>query len=260
MRYARYHFEPEHRSRTRRIVAVTIVAAAVLLADVVTSGAIRALAASFLQRVQSGATAVAESVLGTGFFESRIKLAEENAELKAQIEKYQSLALSASALSAQNAELAKLAHLSQVRPGVTAAIASRESSMGTFFVAAGEREGVAAGDLVLTDDGFVIAIVSEVQQTSSLCTDIFAPGSTIDALIGSTRVSLEGKGGSNARGKAERTASIAAGDVATAASVSGYPIGVVGHVESGATDAYQEVYVRSSRTVDTTRFVYIERP
>lgn len=260
MKYARYSYEPEHRSRTRKIATVTILSALVLGVDLASGGMVRGVAAALLQRVQSGATSVAESVLGSGFFESHLKLSEENAALRQELEKYQSLALSATALEAQNAELAKLAHLSQVRPGVTAAISSRESSMGTFFVAAGAREGVSAGDLVRTDDGFVVGVVVEAQQTSSLCKDVFAPGSTVDVLIGSARVQLEGKGGSNARGKAERSATISVGDVATAAAVSGYPVGFVGHVDSGATDAYQEVYIRSSRTIDTTRFVYIERP
>lgn len=260
MRYVNLRHEQESAARMRRIVAATIIVALIIIADVVTQGAERAPLVGAVASLQATTGRAADALLGSGVLESKLSLSAENRVLREELEHLRASALAASALQAQNAELAKLANLAQVRPGVTAAVSSNESSVGTFYVSAGSREGVAAGDIVRSVDGFVLGTVVSVQQTTSLCRDLFSPGAVIDSLIGSTPISLEGRGGSNARGTAERSAPIAAGDVVTASSVRGYPIAVVGTVETDASDAFQIVYVRAPAAIATTRYVYLERP
>lgn len=260
MRYVNLRHEQESAARTRRIAAATAIVLLIVVLDIVTHGAERSPLVGAVGGIQAASWRAADAMLGSGVFESKLALSAENRALKEELEHLRSAALSAAALEAQNAELAKLAHLAQVRPGVAATVASSESSVGTFYVSAGSREGVATGDIVRTDDGFVIGVVVSVQQTTALCRDVFAPGAVVGALVGTTPISLEGRGGSNARGTAERAAPVAVGDIVTSSALRGYPVGIVGAVETDVSDAFQTVYVRTATSIAMTRYVYIERP
>ena len=136
----------------------------------------------------------------------------------------------------------------------------RESTFGTFYIAAGERDGVGNGDIVRTSDGYAVATIIETQQTSALCRSVFAPGTSIEVFAGTERIELMGKGAGNARGVAVRGSTIAEGSAVTAPSLLGYPVGVVGHTEGGAAEAAVDVYVRTPISIDSTQFVYVERP
>lgn len=256
----RYSTQSKPRTKVRQFMAVTAVALLLVAADIFSKGGIRGklvpLAGAFRTGINDAGSLIADS----GFLASRSSLASENAALKEENARYRSLALSAEALKAQNDALARMAHLSGVRPGVTATIAGGESSVGTFLVSAGSRDGVAAGDLVRTDDGFVVGTVIEVHDTAALCRSLFAPNTSIDAIIDGTHIALEGRGAGNARGKVLPSATIAEGDVATAASVRGYPVALVGHIDAGAADGFKEIYVRSPADISALNYVYIERP
>lgn len=261
MRYSNYTTYQQRQGRSvRKLVAVSVAVFALIVADILTQGAVRRPLIAAEQYWASAVQHATDAVMSTGIFASRYSLAQENTQLKEQIASYRSLALSASALQEQNAELAKMAHLSQVRPGITAAVASGESTIGTFLIAAGSREGVAVGDIVRADSGYVVGTVEAVQQTNALCRTVFAPGTTLDSQIANTAVVLEGRGGGNARGKALRDVDIEEGDTVTVPSLRGYPVATVGRVEADSADAFQEVYVRTPEDVSTLRYVYVERP
>lgn len=256
----RYSSQSRPRTRTRQLLIVTAAAALIVAADMLTGGGVRENLIPAAGALRAAITRTSATIADSGFFASHSSLAAENASLKEENARYRALALSAEALKAQNDALARMAHLSSVRPGVTATIAGGESSVGTFLVSAGSRDGVAQGDIVRTDGGFVIGTVIEVHDTTALCRSLFAPNTSIDAVIEGTHIALEGRGAGNARGKMLPSAPVAEGDVATAASVRGYPIAIVGHIDAGAADGFKEIYVRSPADISTLDYVYIERP
>lgn len=256
----RYVTPVQSRTRTRQFAFVTIAAFALIGIDVLSHGGIREKLVPVAAAVHAGIQNTGAAISEIGIFTSRTSLVSENVALREENARYKSLALSAEALRAENEALARMAHLSGTRPGVTATIAGGESSLGTFLVSAGSRDGVAMGDLVRTDNGFVIGTVIEVHDTVSFCRSLFAPNTSIDVVINGTHIALEGRGAGNARGKVLPSVAISDGDVATAASVRGYPIAIVGHIDADASDGFKEVYVRSPADISTIRYVYIERP
>lgn len=256
----RYSSQSRPRTKARQFLLVTALALLVVAADALSGGGVRERLIPVAGALRTAINHTGSAIADTGFFASRSSLASENVALKEENARYKSLALAAEALKAQNDALAKMAHLSSVRPGVTAAIAGGESSVGTFLVSAGSRDGVAQGDIVRTDDGFVIGTVIELHDTTALCRSLFAPNTSIDAVIDGTHIALEGRGAGNARGKTLPSAAIAEGDVATAASVRGYPVAIVGHIDAGAADGFKEIYVRSPADISTLDYVYVERP
>lgn len=256
------YYRPQQRPErwTRKLVLVTILALAIFALDVISGGMVRQPLWYLETRWKEAVAGSIDQVAATGIFSTAARLSDENAALREEVARYRSLALSAGALQQQNSALAKTARLALVRPGVTAPVVSSESSVGTFLVGAGRQDGVAAGDIIRADDGYAIAIVETVQETTALCRSIFAPRATIEAAVHDAHLQLEGRGGSNARGKAPRDASIAIGDVVSAASMRGYPIGQVGEIQQDSAGAFQEIYVRFPQDISAMRYVYIERP
>ncbi|MEN9413271.1 MAG: rod shape-determining protein MreC [Candidatus Parcubacteria bacterium] len=255
-----YSRDIDKNTRTRTLLLVTLLAAAVLALDYFSLGFVRTQLWKVERVWHAASGSLVASVGVVGYVGSETTLVQENETLRAQVAQYQTLALSALQLKEENETLSKLVHLAQIQPGVTAPVASEESSTGIFIVGAGKREGVSVGDLVRAEDGYVLGKVLEVSATASVCRVVFAPNSATEALVGNTAVGMVGRGAGNGYGKAPRDADIAVGDVVTAAAYRGYPIGTVGHVESDAAGAYKEVFVRASRDVGSVRFVYIERP
>jgi cell shape-determining protein MreC len=146
-------------SGTRRLAYLTAFAVVILAADLLSHGAIRQplryLETKWSQVVHAGFA----DIVNSRMFASSAALSDENALLREELTRYRSLALSASALQQQNAALARTAKLALVRPGVTAPVASSESTLGTFLVGGGRQDGIAVGDIVRSDDGFVVGTV-----------------------------------------------------------------------------------------------------
>lgn len=256
----RYSRDIDSNTRTRALALATGGAVLVLLFDYVSGGFFRAQLGYIEAQWRAVAGSATASVGSVGFFGSETALVEENARLRAQLGQYQTLALSAIALKQENESLSRLARYSSTHPGVSAPIISLESASGIFHVGAGVREGVSAGDIVRGEDGYVLGRVVEVSATSAICRSIFAPGSELDALIGDVAVTFTGRGSGNGAGRAPRDSEIAVGDVVTSAAYRGYPVGTVGHVDADPTGAFQTVFARTSRNIETVHLVFIERP
>ena len=256
----RYSRDIDRNTRTRMLALVTAASVFVLAVDHFSGGSIRGQLWKIEDQWRTIAGSATASVGSIGYFGSQTSLVEENARLSAQLGQYQTLALSAIALKQENESLARLAGLSQVHPGVSAPVVSIESTGGVFHVGAGSREGVSAGDIVRGEDGYVLGRVVEVTATSAVCRSVFAPGSELEVLIGDTALELSGRGLGNGNGRAPRDSVIAVGDVVTSAAYRGYPVGTVGHIDADPTGAFQQVFVRASRSIDTVRLVFIERP
>lgn len=163
------------------------------------------------------------------------------------------------ALEAENAHLRALVHLAAKEPGTTAPIVSslQSSPYGTFTIGAGEAEGVAKNDIVLTDGGFVLGTVVDVGSHTALVRAVFAPDASTDVVVGSIAAVASGQGGGNAEADVPRESAIATGTPVTAPAYGGKPVGIVGRVESDPAQAQATVYIAFPVNISLLQYVYV---
>jgi cell shape-determining protein MreC len=254
-----YRPQKEDRGRSRLLYA-TFLIIIIFLLDLVAGGRLRSgvrLGASY---VYVSLAQVGDSITGSGFFGSRASLEAENSKLRSELTSYQQKDGVYAAMQDENTRLRTLVGLAAQTPGHAASIVSSlsASAYGTFTIDVGIEEGVSRGAVVFTPNGFAIGIVSETGSHSALVTELFAPDSNTEAVVGDTHIVLEGQGGGNARAKAPRESTIAIGAVARASAVDA-PVGIVEHVESTPTGADKELYIRIPINLQTLTLVYVGR-
>lgn len=255
----RFIFGSSDRSRGRRALLVVTFAVVVILAlDVFSQGMVRSFVRGLASHVWVSGNAGVASVEQAGLLSTRAMLARENASLKAQVVQYQDKAASNEVLTYENAELRTLVNLAARERGISSAVVSslHASPYGTFLISAHAPE-VAAGDLVLSPDGFVIGRVVDASRSNALVSEIFASDATLEGLVAGNVVSLKGYGGGNARTSVPRNLAIAVGDIVIAPSLGQRPIAVIGAVQSSAASADQTVFVRSPANLSSLRFVHV---
>lgn len=241
---------------------IATLAALVLFAlDTVSGGAVRAPVRFAGAELMRAANLGAADVAGSGIFATRAHLATENASLKTKLDDLTAYMAAAKAAQAENAQLRAFVHLATTTKGVTAPVLSsfRTSIYGTFLIGAGIEDGLQNGDLVLSPEGFVIGTVTDARAGQSLVTEIFASGSSLDALVGDVPITLTGKGGGYAMGSAPRGSAIASSSPAVAPALGDKPVGYVEHTEGDASSAAVTTYVRSPVNFSTLQFVYVEK-
>lgn len=216
---------------------------------------VRSLTAGLWARTESARTAIAH----TGFFSSRRALANENATLREANESYREKAAARDVLFAENEQLRAALNLAQNRTGVTVPIVSsfRSSPYGSFIVGLGTGEPIAVGDFALTQGGFLVGVVSDVQANTAAIEGIFSAGKTTDALIGPTAVVVTGDGGGNAHTEVPRGVAVEEGDPVISPTHGGRAIGIVGRVESSPTSPEQKVFIRLPVNLTALRYVFI---
>jgi cell shape-determining protein MreC len=256
----RFSFEASRDRHDRRRLWYASVLVLVLFAgDVLSGGGLRAFAQQTMASVWSVSARVRSGIFDSGYFRTRSSLSRENALLREQLASYTERAASATALRADNAALRGLLHLAEGEEGITAPIVSsvRSSPYGTFLVGAGKNDAVAPGALVVTEGGFVVGQVTDVRDSVSLVTELFAGGVRVDAAIGNALAPAEGRGGGNARLSLPRALPVAEGDAVTSPELGGRPIGIVGKVETDASSAEQTVFVHLPINLSALRYVYV---
>jgi cell shape-determining protein MreC len=231
-----------------------------VLVDILSGGTIRSLVKTGGAGLWNASAHVRTVLFGSGFFTSRASLAAENAALREALSRAQEDTASYKALQDENDQLRAIAHLATEREGITAPIVSSvfASPYGTFLVGAG-APAVATGDIALTADGFAVATISDAGDRIATASEIFAPNSTVNALVGANAAQVEGRGNGNARARLPRDAAVAVGDVVTAPELGGRPVGVVGKVESSPAAAEQTVYISLPVDLASLKFVYLVR-
>lgn len=244
----------------RALVIATLCALLILCADWLSGGIPRGLARGAVASVSSGASSSVDAVLRTGFFSSRASLAKDNAALRAELARLSAETVVVRMLEEENAALKALVSLVENRSGITAPVLSsfRASPYGTFTIGAGMEDGVRAGAVVSTEGGFVLGVVSEAGNNRSTVRAILAPSEAVDVLIGKTPGTIEGRGGGNASARVSRDAIVEEGDVVTAPTFGGRPVGVVGSIERSDSGAYADVFLRIPVNLDTLRYVFVE--
>lgn len=251
------------RRSSRILISATILVLVVFAIDALSGGRIRSLVRISTSNTWNVGAHVASAVAGSGFFSSRRTLQEENQALKAEAGRLQLRIAELVILEHENEALRATAHLAENLPGTAVPISSslRASPYGTFTIGAGSAEGIAEGDAVLaaTDEGrgFVVGYVSEVAMHHALVTQVLAPGASVEVIAQETPMTLEGRGGGNARAEAPRALEIAEGDLVVSPEFGGMAVGIVGSVSSEAASAYKQVYVGLPVNLAALTFVYV---
>lgn len=247
------------RDGRRRLFFATIFVIAIIALDIFSGGMLRVAARALTARVWSASSYMRGAVLGSGFFSTRASLASENATLRETLAQYQEDAAGYQVLKQENDSLRSMLHLAQSERGITAPVVSSvvASPYGTFLVGAGTADSVAVGSLVVTEGGFVAGTVSETSAHTSLVTELFAGGSSVNVLIDGAAAEAVGRGGGNARISLSRDVRIHAGDPVTAPSLGGRAVGTVGKVVSDPSTASQTIYVILPVNLSSLTYVYV---
>ena len=202
-------------------------------------------------------------IFGSGYFSSKRALSSEIKSLRQALAKRDASAGRLEVLKRENEELRAMAKLSAEEPGVVAPIISSLSASpyGTFLIGAGSASLARVGDAVLagSERGFVVGRIAEIRAKSALVKELFAPGERTDAVIGDAELSLEGRGGGNARAEVPDTLSIAEGDVVTSPHFGNRVIGIVGAVSVEEGSGLMRIFVRAPARTTELRFVYVVR-
>lgn len=243
------------------LLFVTIAVISLLAIDVLSGGRVRLLVRGAVASFSHAGFAAVDGAQQSGAFSTRASLASRIAELESQIETYKEQAALYASLQDENAKLREIVHLSAKEEGITAPVYSsiRSSPYGTFVIGAGIDGGIEKGDLVVTSGGFVVGRVSEVGLKTSLVTEVFAPGQSIEAVLQGSAVSLEGRGAGNAHTRLPHGVGAQVGDYVVSGEVAGKPVGIVAKTEGEDSSAYTDVYVGLPVNLDALRFVYVEK-
>ncbi len=253
----------QNKSSSKRLLAATALVVFLFLLDVFTGGAIR-------HGLRGGAVVMGErsrnvgaAIVGSGIFATRASLEAQNRSLREELAQFEERAGGFEAVRAENEELRRFVRLVESSPGtaqgVTAPVVSsvRTSPYGTFLIGAGAAEGIVSGNLVLTGGGFVVGRVTDTGEHTSVVTEIFAPGASIDAIVGGATFSAAGSGGGNARAKLPRALAIQMNEPVVAPELGQRPIGIVGTIASSSASASQEIFIVLPVNLSSLKYVYI---
>ena len=242
-------------------MAVTALVVVIFILDLVTGGIIRRNVRSLAIPVIRISTGMWTTVFANGFFSSRATLQKTIQSQREEIARLQEAAATYNLMKQENDQLRTLVAIAERSPGITAPIISSftSSPYGTFMIGAGTADGIGTGNLVISPGGFAIGRVSEQGEHSSLITQLFAPGTSIDALIGSAPVVVEGSGGQNAKTRIAHGITVKEGDPVTAPALRGREIGIVAKVDETAGGAYSNVDIGLPTNLTGLQFVYVEK-
>ena len=246
----------------RRLLFATLFVIVVFIADVATAGSVRGFVRAGAAALWQGTTRVRAGIFESGYFSTRNSLAKANSALREELAQYKEKAAGYDVLTSENAQLRSMLQLSHKERGITAPIVSslRSSPYGTFTIGAGTSDAVVKGDIVLTEGGFVVGVVSDVQMRTTQARAVLSSGRVTDAIIGGSAVVVTGDGGGNAHAEIPRGIEVRERESVFAPEFGSRPIGIVGKVISSPTSAEQTIYIHLPLNFDAMRYVYIVHP
>ncbi|MDP3646357.1 MAG: rod shape-determining protein MreC [bacterium] len=256
-------YQPNNPNRLgrRRLLIASILVVFIFVLDGLSAGKIRAVVHTTVGFIWQRGVGVVEAVGSTGFFSTRRALERRIKDLSDEVMRLNELSAHDRVLKDENERLRALVNLAVTVPGITAPIISsfKSSPYGTFMVGAGSVDGISAGNLIVSPGGFVIGRISNVGQHSSLAREVFAPNTTVEAVINGSATTVEGQGAGNAHARLPHGVTVEVGDPVTSPVFGGRAIGIVGFARSDAASAYSDVYIGLPVSVESLRFVYIEK-
>ncbi|MBI2048302.1 MAG: rod shape-determining protein MreC [Parcubacteria group bacterium] len=202
---------------------------------------------------------VGSTLDGVGGFSSRAALATENATLKQEVARLESLSLHNDVLRSENTTLRGMLTLREAHTeGVAAPVLSNPavSPFGTFIIGSGTEDGVAVGSYVLSAPRVAIGRVVEVDTRTALVELYSAPAKETEVMIDSIRSTYRGRGDGNGIVVIKRGVPVAEGDAAQLPGLP-YAIGFVGHIQNNPEDPDTTLLVRIPANLPSLSFVYI---
>lgn len=189
-------------------------------------------------------------------YEDTTALQKENEALRHQLADAQTKLRQAEADSEENGRLRKLLSLKEQRRDFSFAaahIVSRNTTnwCSVFTLDAGTSEDIAVGDCVVTQDGYLVGIITEVGKNWSSITTVIDSDTEIGARIFRTSEVVMAQGDFALMGKNQLkisfladAAGFVAGDYVVTSGLGGYyPSGIViGTVDSRRTDSGEDAY------------------
>lgn len=228
--------------------------------DTVTGGLVRSYTRTMASVAWSASAGTISAFESNGLLATHRMLAEENAQLKAELQAEAEHTAQYAALESENAALREMAKVAETEGvGVTAAVLStyRSSPYGTFVIAAGKSDGVNMGSIVLTQGGFVLGTVSDVDVHTATVQALFSPKNSIDLIVRDVAFTAEGRGGGNAEAEIPRDVTIAVGDAVLSPQFHNRVAGVIGSIDAASSSAVQTIHVRIPTNLNTLKYVYV---
>ena len=245
------------------MLAATALVIFLFILDLLTGGFLRHTLRRATVVISQWSAQVGSSITGTGMFSTRASLEAQNRSLAEELAQFEERAGGYEALREENEQLRALVHLANSSPlsaqGVTAPVVSsvRTSPYGTFLIGAGAQDGIVRGSLVLTGGGFVVGKVTDMGAHTAVVSEIFAPGSAVEAQVGGAPISAVGSGGGNARAKVPRALSFTVNQPVTAPELGQRPIGIIGSIASSSASASQDLFIVLPVNLGSLTYVYI---
>lgn len=242
-----------------RLFAATVFVGIVFLFDAVTGGAIRGIVRSLGAGLWRSAGSIVHMLDRNGWLASRAALASENEYLRSELAQIQDKTAGVSALQQENEQLQAMLNMTGEHPkGVVATIDSPAalSPDHTHIISAGSAEGIKVGYIALTDAGFVVGRIVEVQPHIALLQELFASTGDIPAIINKNAITLVGKSGVG-YGRLAHDMNASENDPVFSSTYGMHPIGIVGSVEASSTNAYRDVYVDLPVNPQALQYVYV---
>jgi len=194
-----------------------------------------------------------------GGFSSRATLASENATLRAEVARLESLSLHNDVLRSENATLRDMFSLREAHPeGMAAPILSNPSTSpyGTFIIGSGMEDGIKVGDYVLSAPRVAIGRVVEADARTALVHVFSAPGEKSEVMIEKVRATYVGRGDGNGDVVVPRGVEVKLDDAAQLAGTP-FAIGFVGFIQKNPEDSETIILVRVPTNLPSLSFVYI---
>jgi cell shape-determining protein MreC len=251
----------KNKTARRRLLLATIIVVFLFSFDILSGGVFRSgvrVVGVFIYKHGNG---VVSAIGHSGFFATKRNLERKIEELNAEVARLNESLAEDRVFRVENEQLRALTNLASNAEGITAPIVSsfRTSPYGTFMVGAGSADGAHVGNYVVSPGGFVIGTVSEVGLYSSLIKAVFAPDATIDAVIAGSATLVEGRGAGNAYARVPHGILVSRGDPVFSPVFNGRAIGIVGSADSDSASAYSDIYIGLPVSVESLRYVYIEK-
>jgi rod shape-determining protein MreC len=178
------------------IVVVLTLASYILGGAGVFTWSVRSVVAP-LEKLAANGVAELEKIYG--YMYKYDELEKENSKLKKQIaDMEEEVRLSAAALK-ENERLRKLLDLSGQHPDyqyVDASVVSWSSSnwSSSFFIDKGTRSGLSKGDCVVTEEGYVVGLISEADANTATVRTVIDSGTAIGAILQDASITAVAEG------------------------------------------------------------------
>ena len=237
----------------------TVIIILVGIIDVALSGQLRALARDALTPFANTISSAWYATMRYTDLSERIELIDKVRALEEELSHYKERDALFQVVARENAELRALARIASSSDALSAPIASsfRASPYGTFVIAAGWRDGVEAGSLVLSSEGFVLGTVVDIGMRTATVRFVFAPEARVEAVSDEIAFTLIGQGLSSASARVPVETPLRIGSPVYAPALDSLPIGLVTHIASTSASVYSDVYVTLPVNLNVMRHVRV---